>query len=240
MRTLNSFHLKLIAITAMLINHIGHVFEHEYASPAWNATYLTIGKLTFPIMAYLLVEGFFHTKNHWKYISRLALFWLIALLPFHLAFMPSFFSPFNNIMFTLMMGVLLMMACERVKQPVWQGLLCLLFLALTITSDWSLVGIVFIFSFYKLHGQAKKTAVFLLIATLAMTTLSALLILSDRGWEPVVEALSCLGLAGVIPLLKRYNGQRGYSPVWVKWGFYAFYPLHLACLLGLRILLFGY
>ncbi|WP_441316139.1 hypothetical protein [Enterococcus sp. 12E11_DIV0728] len=31
----------------------------------------------------------------------------------------------------------------------------------------------------------------------------------------------------MIPLLVGYNGKRGYSPNWVKWGFYLFYPSHL-------------
>ncbi|MGV3082438.1 hypothetical protein [Streptococcus dysgalactiae] len=33
-QSLNAFHLKLIAIVAMLINHIGHVFELENNHPA--------------------------------------------------------------------------------------------------------------------------------------------------------------------------------------------------------------
>lgn len=34
----------------------------------------------------------------------------------------------------------------------------------------------------------------------------------------------------VIPLLVAYNGERGYLPSWIKWGFYSFYPLHLVAL----------
>nr|WP_245001249.1 TraX family protein [Enterococcus raffinosus] len=34
----------------------------------------------------------------------------------------------------------------------------------------------------------------------------------------------------VIPLLVAYSGERDYSPSWVKWGFYSFYPLHLVAL----------
>ncbi len=44
------------------------------------------------------------------------------------------------------------------------------------------------------------------------------------------QVFSGLGLLIVIPLLVAYNGERGYLPSWIKWGFYSFYPLHLVAL----------
>lgn len=82
-KKIDGFQLKVIAIIAMLINHIGSGFDiYNYSNSLFFLTEF-IGKLTFPIMAYLLVEGFHYTKNLKKYASRLTAFWLISIYPFH-------------------------------------------------------------------------------------------------------------------------------------------------------------
>lgn len=241
MRKLDAFQLKLIAIIAMFINHLGQAFESEWTNPLWQFCYLTVGLLTFPIMAYLLVEGFFYTRNRWKYVRRLAVFWLLSILPFHFVFYPTspLVNPVNNILFTLMTGLILLILCERFSQPMFQSLFLFLFVVLTSQSDWNLIGIPMIFAFYKMRGQQNGIR-----DTLMMIVLSLFLIRfpSQGGSWPssFVACLSSVGLLGVIPLLQAYNGQRGYSSGWVKWGFYAFYPFHLSLLVLLRFLIFGY
>ena len=76
--------LKWIAIVTMLIDHTGAaVLEKMLISgkygevSAANPLYQTdmvlrgIGRLAFPIFCFLLVEGFLHTKNVWKYACLL-------------------------------------------------------------------------------------------------------------------------------------------------------------------------
>ena len=241
MRKVDAFQLKLIAIIAMFINHLGHTFELEWTHPLWQFFYLTIGFFTFPTMAYLLVEGFFYTRNRWKYAGRLAVFWLLSILPFQYVFHPndSWINPVNNIMFTLLMGIILLMLSERFPQPSVQCLFVFLFVIVTIQSDWNGLGIPIIFAFYKLRGQKNAIRDVLAIAAMALFLLS--FPREFQLWSSdMMVCLSSLGLLLVIPLLQAYNGQRGYSPKWVKWGFYAFYPLHLSILVLIRYLLFGY
>lgn len=239
MNKIDAFHLKVIAIIAMFLNHVGHTFENVWNPPLWEFTYLTIGLLTFPIMAYLLVEGFFYTRSRWKYAGRLFLFGLISLFPFHylFEFNWSFFNPINNIMFTLMLGVLMMMACEKVKNHFLQILILIFFILASITSDWNLFGIPIIFGFYRNHGKPENTKWVLGIICLLMMYLTF-----PKEWTATaaVEWLSNLEILTVIPILAAYNGQRGYSSNWIKWGFYAFYPLHISLLLFIRILIFHY
>lgn len=234
MKKFTAFHLKVIAIVAMLVNHIGHTFEREFNPLWWETTYLAIGRLTFPIMAYLVVEGFYYTRNRWRYAGRLGLFSLLAFVPFHYVFLPPFpLWPGNNIMFTLMMGVFMMMLCERLKHPIIQGCLLYVFMLLTYVSDWNVFGVLIIFAYYKSHRHPQARQWVLVGSSLLMLFLS-----QNPHW--VQELIVTLGMLMVIPLLENYNGERGYSPAWVKWGFYLFYPLHLVCLWGIRYLIFGY
>lgn len=234
MKQLTAFHLKLIAIIAMFINHLGHAFKYTYNSFWWEMSYLVIGMLTFPIMAYLLVEGFFYTRNRWKYAVRLGLFSCLSYIPYHYLF----FSPFplwfgNNIMFVLMLGVVLMMLCERFKNSFFQMLMAFAFMLMTFISDWGLFGMIIIFAFYKTYGKPYTIKWVLGIVSLIMFGF----VVSVTSLE---EALVNFGMLAAIPLLLSYNGNRGYSPMWLKWGFYLFYPMHLLILWGIRHALLGY
>ena len=87
---MSTFALKLVAIITMLIDHVTAVLI-----PPTSWAYLTgrlIGRLAFPIFAFLLVEGFFNTSNVKKYLTRLGIFALISEIPFDLVFYNSFFN----------------------------------------------------------------------------------------------------------------------------------------------------
>lgn len=87
---MSTFALKLIAIITMLIDHIGAVFI-----PSNTGLYLvfrSIGRLSFPIFCFLIVEGFYHTRNVKKYLIRLGIFAFISEIPFDLAFYNSISS----------------------------------------------------------------------------------------------------------------------------------------------------
>lgn len=111
----SGYHLKLIALITMLIDHIAavviwRVFTASYRVTAsmqlsenigdkiivWvaenqNLVYTIyewmrcIGRMAFPIYCFLLVEGFLHTRSVAKYAGRLAVFALISEIPFDLA-----------------------------------------------------------------------------------------------------------------------------------------------------------
>ncbi len=105
--------LKIIAIITMLIDHIGAVVIEngilKYQDPLLMQTILatpegvkwstidfalrTIGRISFPIFCFLLVEGFLHTKDVRKYGIRLLAFALISEIPFDLAIFNSWFHP---------------------------------------------------------------------------------------------------------------------------------------------------
>lgn len=75
--SLNVNQLKVIAILTMIIDHIGYYFESNIN----NVIYIilrAIGRISMPIFAYLIVQGFFYTKNLKKYIIRIFSFAIVT------------------------------------------------------------------------------------------------------------------------------------------------------------------
>jgi len=71
--SLTSNSLKIIAIVTMIIDHIGYYFK-PYMNNVVYIMLRAIGRISMPLFAYLLVQGFFHTKDLKKYIIRIFVF----------------------------------------------------------------------------------------------------------------------------------------------------------------------
>lgn len=228
--------LKWIAIVTMFADHIGAavvekmLLSGKYGEVAEsNPLYLTdlllrgIGRLAFPIFCFLLVEGFLHTGNVWKYAGRLAAFAVISEIPFDLAFQGEWMYPgYQNIFFTLLIGLLVMMAFraaeERIPSKLWRTVCQALFfvagfaLADALHTDYGGTGVLCIMLLYIFRYNKKLQ---ILAGAAAFT------------WEITAPF-------AFIPIYF-YNGKRGMR---MKYFFYAFYPLHLlvlyaaACILG--------
>jgi len=229
---INAFTLKSIAIIGMTLDHIGVVFSDQLSLWAETALY-ALGGLTFPIMAFLLVEGYRNTSNFNRYAWRLLLFALIATGPFMWAFRLSML----NILFTLLIGLITLYLYDHVKKRVTFWLVFAGLTLVTVVMDWGLMGVPMILLYYIIGDKWKRLIIPILIpfGMELINLLVAYLAPSVSVTEVIPRiAFVAVGCSLTIPLLARYNGQRGRSS---KYLFYLFYPGHLLMLALIRGLL---
>ena len=230
--------LKMIAAAAMLTDHAGAVLiEVGILGPAlfmdsaevpdallpWllaDALLRLVGRIAFPIFCYLLAEGFCHTRNAGKYALRLLVFAVLSEIPFDLALFDTWFYPgYQSVYVTLLLGLLLLMTLKRIGDggAPWKKIAAVVGFgaaAQLLKCDYGAFGTTLIALFYFTRKNRR------------MQTICACLALI---WE-VTAPLA------MIPI-RMYNGTRGKARL--KYGFYAFYPLHLLVLWGLRLWLIG-
>lgn len=264
-KVLNREDLKLLAILAMTMDHVAGGFLPN-GSAVWLA-FRIVGRITFPIMACLLADGFLYTHDLKKYISRL--FWFSVLswftfsfletgsfLPVRLAAGDETGYPFNRLFLPTLnrtlcicrFSVLTGLLCSLLFLTVWEksgwklpGKLlasCALVL-ITMNCDWYWLNIPMVMCFYYLRNDpSAKWAVF--------TGLSLLYIFDIFGSSDLFAPYVMGGFkpyrVGMLlpPVLIGYfyNGKKGRGGAFGKWFFYGYYPAH-QLILGILQVLFA-
>ena len=82
-KVLNSEAVKIIALVTMLIDHIGYIMYGHIDTGVYNVL-RGIGRISFPLFAFLIAEGFFYTKDEKKYLLRIMSFAFISEIPFNM------------------------------------------------------------------------------------------------------------------------------------------------------------
>lgn len=241
--------LKIIALVTMLIDHIGAVVvwrivllwsdgmvqSSQVSIEAFKALVLLnmilrfIGRISFPIYCFLMVEGFQRTHNKWNYAMRMGIFALISEIPFDLAFSSKVLEfSYQNVFFTLFLGIVAMALVETIERRFWyaglgitnemvQLLLSILVvgavagLAWFMKTDYDAIGIVCIMLLYMFRKNK--------VSQILAGCLSFM-------WE-ITAPLAFIPIAF-------YNGERGLK---LKYVFYLAYPLHLLILYLICIVL---
>ena len=104
-KCLTAFHLKLIALATMIIDHAAAAIP--LIPRTLNTLMRGVGRIAFPIYAFLIAEGCRHTRSRERYLLRLGLLALVSEIPFDLAFYNWGISFLNstNIFYTLFFAV---------------------------------------------------------------------------------------------------------------------------------------
>ena len=214
--------LKHIALLTMLIDHIG---------VSWfpgNIALRLIGRSSFIIFCFLLVEGTIYTHSRTKYFLRLLTFAFISFVPYSLFVHNVWFCKWQlNVFFVLSSSVIMIALFDCAQRMTLQILILIMFASMGVLLhfDYDFIGFVFVSVFYLFRSQKVLQCIAFFITTLCFIPLyyhyfdkQDWLISIARG---VIE--SCGGVA--LFFVHNYNGDLGCQLP--KWFYYAFYPLHL-------------
>lgn len=222
--------LKFIAFAAMLADHAAVLLFDGFLPLR------IIGRLSFPIFAYMIAEGCRHTSNRRRYFFRMFLLGVLCNLIYFLAARQLTFS----ILMTFSLSILCIYAVDGIRSQSEKkrvsflpslGLVVLIAIAyflggttsplrtFGVTLDYGILGVLTPLLLYCLPERWEKLA--MLAATMVAETLAT-------DWYQIFSLLA-------IPLLCLYNGEAG-SARW-KYFFYLGYPLHLLLLAAISMLL---
>lgn len=236
MLSLNRNQIKYLVILAMVIDHIAWRFV---PSCSWQGQVMHfIGRLTGPAMAFFIAEGFIHTRNLKKYLTRMGIFALISWIPFCLYF--NVRSPLGTnfgIIYTLFLGLLACYFDQRKDQnPQVRRLVVCACMLLSIWGDWPGYGVIMPLLLVRNYQDKSR----MWRAYFEMTIIYTFLLgfFEIVGGAPIRCELYLSGILLPLFLLRfAYNGQAGSRRPFHKWFFYVFYPGHLLVLYGISRLL---
>ena len=205
--------LKIIAVLSMVTDHCAYYLLDE--SSVTYEVMRCFGRIAFPVFAFLVAEGFAHTRNRMRYFLSLLLFAAISEVPWYLL---NGADGTHNVMFTLALGVAALAAFERLREHrvlCCCSILLMVWLAAWLGTDYEWRGVLIIVVFYLL-GMVKNTPVTL---RRMLQLLFAFPIMMHYGITGALLACAVIFL---------YDGTRGFIHGNVaKYGFYVFYPAHL-------------
>lgn len=238
--------LKLIACITVLCDHIGYSMQYHNVGSYDTAVFLRlIGRIAFPIFAFLIAEGFKKTHNVLLYAGRLIIAGIISEVPFDLCFHGSigYSSPFNNVMFSLATALLAVFFADMCLKSSKKELRILFvfpvgaacYIARSLGMDYGYWGIILIFLFYLVDSDSVKKKLMLIPVVLLFAARhiinSSLYGTAPGDWGK----LQLFSLISLIPILL-YNGKKGRSGTGgalrkiKQYAFYLFYPAHILAL----------
>ncbi len=244
---MSQFTLKLIALAAMLLDHLAKTLLTTQAlSPllgmelaaAVNTFMLVAGRMAFPIFAWFAAEGCRKSRNPGRYLLRLVIFALLSEIPFQLVFYGTWTPGFHNVIFTILLAAAAICGGRRLTDhgipeaaaKVLPAVLAVV-LGWVLQTDYNAWGVALILGIYYVPRERGK-----LLFLAAWVTVFQLI------WHGMAQSYGAFSLQLLLWIggmfaavfLAAYNGNRGRGS---KWLFYIFYPVHLLAIWGLMQIL---
>ena len=211
--------LKCIALITMIIDHIGIILFPDILILRY------IGRLAFPIYAFLVGEGLLHTKNRKKYFLKM----LATFVTFEIVYVFVRGEWSLCVLYGFLCAILIVEICEWAKKdlikrrPIVALPISILFIStMAFSSDYMFCAILLPLIVYYIKDKKKKMLLFFI----------CLAFYSILSWDYQI-----LSLIAIIPLLL-YSGEKGKNFLF-KNSFYIMYPLHYAIIGVINFVLKG-
>ena len=233
--------LHIMAMVFMLCDHL-------WATVVPGNDWMTcVGRIAFPIFAFMAVEGYFRTKDLKKYVKRLAITAAITELPFNLMMGSSLFYPIHqNVIVTLLLGIAAIHLNEKAKKTgePWKRILTgfgtVVFGALAgllTMADYYQAGVLTVLIFYFFRGRkwwhfAGQLACLYYVNVEMLSGFAYEITLFGETHFLVRQGFALLAL---IPIWL-YRGEQGHHSKTFRWICYSFYPAHMLLLGLIRML----
>ena len=213
MQKLSATTLKYLALITMTIDHIGLLLLNDYTP------FRIIGRLSFPIFAYMIAEGCRYTHNRMHYFLRVSILAILCQIVMYI----TTHSLYMSILIPFSLSILLIMSIDysiknkHLLLSILSVLLVFFLLSILpkITStdyqiDYGIGGIILVMMVYYLPEKWRLVGV--LVGCLVMSI--------------TMTPLQYFSLLSIIPLAF-YNHKKGKGHP-LPYFFYLYYPLHLA------------
>ena len=268
---LSAFYLKIIAMVTMIFDHIGAIILYHYSinDPSSFLALLyqpfrIIGRFSFIILAFLIVDGVKYTSNKIKYLLRLFILALVMTLG-ELFFTKSYSG---NPITTLFLGALTLVLLNLPKFYKMTALIPCIYVILSdldvipFKNEYGIYGFFLILGFYlcqigakffisyysSLNGLDEEIFVNekiihkyrMIISCLFIFTYNLAWYLIYPTWNnvPLIDmSLQIYSTFAIIPLFI-YSGKRGYNSKWFLYGCYIFFPIHILIIYFVSLFLF--
>lgn len=234
---LTSAGLHLLAMGFMLLDHMwATVLSWDWMT--------CVGRLAFPVFAFMAVEGYFHTSSFRRYMLRLLLFAVISEIPFNLMYNGSVFYPYHqNVIWTFLLGLACIRLIEAAKATGKQwvyfaasasAVMVGFALGWLLMVDYYGAGVLTILVFYFFRGRKWWC---LLGQALALYWINVGMLkglcytVSILGVELEI-AQQGLAVLALIPIWL-YRGKQGLRSKAFQYICYGFYPVHMLVLAGI-------
>lgn len=264
--------LKIVAAVTMFIDHLAYAFL-ELPAPGrarlmdtmdggilLDALGRMIGRTAMPIFAFLIVEGYIHTRSRARYLLRLLVFAVLSAYPFKALFYPYDAAMHCDTLFTLALGLIAVwvtdtvlmryigLASEREVPPADENaedercraavdplpirILQILIRLMIAAAATTLCCLTanYIGADYRYGGVLLVVILYLLRG---IRIAGVALGYAWISWYNSNEIYAFLAMV----LLQCYNGRRGQQ---LRYFYYLFYPGHLLLLLILRRMTLGF